>query len=254
MKPKICILKADGTNCDEETAYAFTKAGGVCTIVTINSLRSKRAKLTDFDILAIPGGFSYGDDIASGKVLAIELLSFLKEQLTEFVQANRLIIGICNGFQVLVRTGLLPFKSLGSMQATLLHNKSGSFECRWVRMIVQESPCVFTKSLIGQEITLPVAHAEGNFFTDEVRLDKLESKKCIALRYSSNGVTTQQFPNNPNGSLNAVAGICDETGRIFGLMPHPERFTEQYHYPNWRQELIQPIGQLFFENAIRACI
>jgi len=249
--PRICVLKTDGTNCDQETAYAFAQAGGNAQIVTINQLHTKQVQLKDFDILAIPGGFSYGDDIASGKVFAIELLSFVKDELLEFVAQKKLIIGICNGFQVLVRTGLLPFTDLGNISVALTDNASGTFECRWVNMKVEKSPCVFTQSLIGQEVTFQAAHAEGNFFTDDATLKKIEDQGLVVLRYALNSVSTQEYPANPNGALHAIAGMCDATGRIFGLMPHPERFVEMHQHPNWRRRKMEPHGLPIFKNAIQ---
>lgn len=253
MKPRVCILKTDGTNCDEETAYACAKAGGVPEIILIEHVKKNKDLLKQFNLLVIPGGFSYGDDIASGKLFAIELLVYLKEQLQEFVDKGNSILGICNGFQVLVRMGLLPFKQYGNMQVTLTNNDSGHFECRWITMRVEKSPCVLTRGLEGQEITLPVAHGEGKFFCSELTMHELEKNNMIALRYSCNGAATQQYPANPNGSLQAIAGICDATGRIIGLMPHPERFVERYQYPQWRSQEREPQGLLLFKNVIDYC-
>jgi len=251
MKPRVCILKADGTNCDKETAYAFTQAGAAVNTVLINHLRSGYETLQNYQILVIPGGFSYGDDVASGKILTVELLSFLKEELEQFLLRDTLILGICNGFQVLVRMGLLPFKKLGSMDVTLSHNDSGNFECRWVKMVVEQTSCIFTQKLEGQEILLPVAHGEGKLYTSEETINQLEQERHIPLRYSFNGKTTQDYPHNPNGSLRAVAGLCDKSGRIFGLMPHPERFVMTYHYQDWRRQTCSsPHGTIFFQNAV----
>ena len=241
IKPNVCVLKTDGINCDEETSYAFSKARGECRTVHLNQLRSGNDKLSNYQILAIPGGFSYGDDIVSGKVLAIELISFLKDQLQEFIGKGKLIIGICNGFQVLVRTGLLPFGDIGNMQATLSHNSSGHFECRWVELWVRDNPCVFTKG-IGYAI-MQVAHGEGRFYAEKNVLARIESQNLVAMRYCDH---------NPNGSLNDIAGICDPTGRIFGLMPHPERIVELTQYPNWREipDDVEPNEFKIFKNAI----
>src|SRR3989338_1360473 len=152
MKPKVLVLKADGTNCDEELAFAFQIAGGNPKIIHVNELRNKKEKLKNYNILAIPGGFAYGDDIVSGKILAVELTSFFSEELKKFVERkNTLIIGICNGFQVLIRTGLLPFGTIGKMQATLTNNDSGRFECRWINLrIDKNNSCVFLKDLEDQ--------------------------------------------------------------------------------------------------------
>lgn len=251
MKPRICILKTDGTNCDQETAYAFAKVGGNADIISYNQLKNGKNVLAAYSILAIPGGFSYGDDIASGKVFALELALHVKEQLQLFVERGNLIIGICNGFQVLVQLGLLPFNTIGIKQAALLHNSSAQFECRWATLQVEKSPCIFTQHLLNMPITLQVAHGEGKFYADDATLTQIEQMNLVALRYSYNGTATQEYPHNPNGSLHAIAGICDQTGRIFGLMPHPERSIEQYHHPNWRnQKNFKPHGLYFFENAV----
>jgi phosphoribosylformylglycinamidine synthase subunit PurQ / glutaminase len=254
MKPKVLVLKTDGTNCDEETAFAFDLAGGDAKIVHINDLRSKRDSLNNYQILAIPGGFSYGDDVMSGKILAIELTSFFSEELKKFIQRkNTLVIGICNGFQVLIRTGLLPFGKIGKMNATLTNNDSGKFECRWIDLkIPQDNNCVFLKNLKGERVSYQIAHGEGKFFTDKLTLDNIEERKLVVFRYiDEKGNVTQKYPLNPNGSLNAIAGICDSSGRILGLMPHPERFIFPEQHPNWRSILhSKPQGLPIFENMI----
>ena len=252
IKPRICIIKTDGTNCDQETAYAFEKAGGSASIVSLNHLKTNALSLNTYNIVAIPGGFSYGDDIASGKVFALELITFFKEQLEELVARGNLIMGICNGFQVLIQMGLLPFNTISTKQASLTHNDSGTFECRWITMMVEKSPCIFTKHLEGSEITLQVAHGEGKFFAYKDTLTQLEQMNLAVLRYTHQGKATAQYPDNPNGSAHAIAGICDPTGRIFGLMPHPERYVERYHHPEWRTNNTpaQPQGLGIFEQAI----
>ncbi len=242
MKPSVCILRTDGTNCDAETAHAFSLAGGEPRFTHINELRRRTSRLADFQILAIPGGFSYGDDIASGKVLAIELLSHLAEDIKHFIESGKLVIGICNGFQVLVRMGLLPYNDIGNMHATLAHNDSGHFQCEWVKMEPNpKSPCVFTQGLT-EKFPLQIAHGEGRFLTDAVRIERMQKDNLVALRYVR----------NPNGSLDSIAGVCDPTGRIFGLMPHPERFVDPTQHPNWRRRPdMQPVGRVIFKNAVR---
>ncbi len=242
MKPKICILKTDGTNCDQETKFAFEKAGGKADILLLNQLKKNPLLLHEYNIFTIAGGFSYGDDVASGVILATELLVHLKKEIGQFIAQKKLIIGICNGFQVLVRTGLLPTGALEKQTVALVDNASGHFECRWVEMDVAKSPCIFTKNLEGKKISLQVAHAEGKCFMPATVLEECKKQKLIPLRY-----TTQS---NPNGSVGNIAGLCDATGRIFGLMPHPERFVNIYQHPNWRKEKIKPIGLTIFENAI----
>lgn len=255
MKPKILVLKTDGINCDEELFYAFKLAGGDPKIVHINELRQKKDTFKKYQILAVPGGFSYGDDIVSGKILALELTSFFSEELKKFIsRADTLTLGICNGFQVLIRTGVLPFGNVGNMSATLTNNDSGHFECRWVKLqIDKKTSCVFLKNLEGQYVSYQVAHGEGKFLTTEKNLEKIEKENLVGLRYvDKNGNVTQHYPENPNGSPHAIAGVTDPTGRVLGLMPHPERFVAPEQYPNFRREKIQkPQGLLIFENMIK---
>lgn len=254
MKPKVAVIKTDGINCDEELAFAFELSGGAAKIVHINDLRAKKENLRNYQILAVPGGFSYGDDIVSGKILAIELTSFLSDELKKFTQrGNTLTIGICNGFQVLIRTGLLPFGNVGEMDATLVNNDSGHFECRWVRLKIDENTsCVFLKNLRGTYVSYQVAHGEGKFFADQEILSGIEKENLVGVRYiDANNLPTQRYPHNPNGSLNAIAGVTDRTGRVFGLMPHPERFVRREHHPNWRRENIKPQGLPIFKNMIQ---
>lgn len=254
MRPPVMVLRTDGTNCDVETAYAFEMAGGAPRLVHINQLRSGRERLKAYKILAIPGGFSYGDDVHSGKILAVELTSFLRQEINEFVFAGGLVIGICNGFQVLVRTGLLPFREIGSIRATLMVNDSARFECRWVRLRVEESPCIFTRGAAGRVVEFQAAHGEGRFYADEATLGEVERLRLVAFRYvDGEGRPTQKYPENPNGSLHAIAGITDPSGRIMGLMPHPERHCLPTHHPNWRRRKgIPPEGCFLFDNAVAA--
>lgn len=242
MKPKVIVLKADGTNRDEEMAFAFKIAGGDPEIVHINELRNGKKKLSAYKILALPGGFAYGDDIVSGKILAIELTSFLEEEIRKFIdRKNTAIIGVCNGFQVLVRTGLLPFRKIGEMDVTLTNNDSGHFECRWINMKAEKSVCKFTSGLQDRNLCYPIAHGEGKFFTDGQTLKEVEEKGLVVFRYIE----------NPNGSLNSIGGICDPTGRILGLMPHPECFVRREQHPNWRREKVEIDGLPLFENIVK---
>lgn len=241
MTVKVCVLKADGTNCDRELAFAFEKAGGKAEIVHVNELRDKSKSLKDFHILALPGGFSYGDDVVSGKIWAVELISFLKNEIESFRKNGGLIIGICNGFQTLIRTGLLPFGNLGKMDATLTNNDSGHFECRWVDLKTENSKCVFLKGLLREARNYNVGHfavnhGEGKFFSSPEVIKKIEDENLVVFRYvDEKGKPTQNYPQNPNGSLNAIAGVTDPSGRILGLMPHPEKFVDVTQYPNWRR-------------------
>lgn len=250
--PKVCILKADGINCDEELFYAFEKYGGLPQYVHINELRTKSKRLKAYQILAIPGGFSYGDDVVSGKILATELISFLKEQLNEFIEKKGLIIGICNGFQVLVRTGLLPFNHLGQMDATLAQNQSGHFECRFVKIKIEDSKAVFLEPFKGEIIDIAVNHGEGRFYAPLNGLAKIEKGDLVFCRYvNGTGNPTQKYPANPNGTLNAIAGVTDPTGRILGLMPHPEKIVEITQHPNWRRGNVEAKGGIIFESMIK---
>jgi phosphoribosylformylglycinamidine synthase len=231
--PRVCILKADGTNCELETEHAFTLAGARPEIVPMNRLRWRERRLADYDLLVVPGGFSYGDDVVSGKILAVELMSFLAGELAQFAACGKPILGICNGFQVLVRTGLLPFGELGEMRATLTQNTSGRYECRWVRLVTAANDLA---AALPERLALPVAHGEGRFYAGDAVLARLEAERLVALRYADRaGEPTQAYPDNPNGSLHAIAAVTDPSGRIFGLMPHPERFVGRTHHPDWRR-------------------
>lgn len=253
MKPRVCILRSDGTNCDVELHYAFEKFGAEAEYVHVNELRDKSRKLKDFQIVALPGGFSYGDDVASGKILAVELTSFFSEELKRFIERdNTLLIGICNGFQSLIRTGVLPFREIGKMSATLTNNDSGHFECRWVQLKKQPSRCVFLKGSYDMG-WFAVNHGEGKFYADDETIKTIEKQGLVVFRYvDEKGRPTQEYPKNPNGSLHAIAGICDPKGRVFGMMPHPEKFVDVTQYPNWRREkIIKPHGAFIFEGMVK---
>ena len=252
LSPKVLVLRTAGTNCDYETEYAFQLAGAETALIHINQLITGKAHLGDFHIIAIPGGFSYGDDIAAGILLANEAKHKLGNHLHACVGSGKLIIGICNGFQVLVRAGLLPgLDSQISQQATLAMNTSAKFECRWVRLATQESPCVFTQGL-KRHVYLPVAHAEGRFTTPDHILNQIESDQQIVFRYVASDGSPPGYPDNPNGSIFNIAGICDPTGRIFGMMPHPERFLSRFNHPRWTRENLSDEGDGFaiFQNAV----
>jgi phosphoribosylformylglycinamidine synthase len=239
LKPTVGVLVTDGTNCEMEMAHALTRAGANPKIVHINDLKSGDEKMAKYQGWALPGGFSYGDDIASGKVQAIEMYTQLGDQISDYVENGRgPVFGVCNGFQVLVRTGLIPFDSLGQMQATLRHNKSGKFECRPVQLLPdKESMCVIMKTMkSNQPVSLMVANGEGNFYSTPDVLDKMEANGQIFYRYmDSSGNPTMEYPYNPSGSSRAIAGACDTTGRVFGMMPHFERFTEPFQQTNNRR-------------------
>ncbi|MHB8155040.1 MAG: phosphoribosylformylglycinamidine synthase I [Candidatus Omnitrophota bacterium] len=228
--PKVCVLRSAGTNCDQETAAAFSLAGAAAELLHINQLLSNKRTLDDFHILALPGGFSYGDDIASGKIFANELKFKLVDSLRKFIADGKLIIGICNGFQILVKSGLLPGDTNFSQTTSLIINDSGKFESRWV-YLKSTGHCVWTKGL-KKIIYLPVAHGEGKFVVgDKQVLSRLKINKQIVFHYSDAAGNFFGYPDNPNGSVENIAGICDETGRVFGLMPHPERHIHGAQHP-----------------------
>ncbi len=234
-KVRAIVLRAAGTNCDYETAYAFEKVGALAERIHVNRLVESPKRLSRFHILAIPGGFSYGDDIASGKLLANEIRFRLEDQIRLFIRDGKLIIGICNGFQVLVKAGLLPGFRKKQVQTTLSFNDSNRFEDRWVCLRAQNSSCVFVKK--GEDTYLPVAHGEGKFEAEPDVLRELKRRRQIVFRYvGPDGSSGAGYPWNPNGSMDDIAGICDPSGRIFGLMPHPERHVEPTQHPRWTRE------------------
>lgn len=257
-KPKVCVLRAAGTNCDKETAFAFQKAGADADLIHINRFISGDKNLAEFQILAIPGGFTYGDDIAAGKILANELRSKLAEDVRKFISDGKLIIGICNGFQILVKAGLLPGNDDFKQEASLIINDSGKFEDRWVYLRLQvtghrpQVKCVWTKNL-PEIIYLPVAHGEGKFVAkDKAGIERLNKNKQIVFQYCDENGRLADYPYNPNGSVEHIAGICDETGRIFGLMPHPERHIKFEQHPRWTEEKHKTEGDglQIFKNGV----
>lgn len=233
IKPKIIVLAGYGLNCEEETKYAFELAGGKADIVHINDLIAGFSKLNDYQIMAIPGGFAYGDDTGSGNAYAQKLKNHLWDKLINFISSDKLAIGICNGFQILVNLGLLPAldKQYGKREVALLHNDSARYTVRWVDLKVENK----TPWLEGiKNIFLPIAHGEGKFFTPAPIIKKIKQKKLVALRYAKGEIYKyQSLAYNPNGALDDIASITDETNRIFGLMPHPERAVFFTQLPHW---------------------
>ncbi|MEM6551419.1 MAG: phosphoribosylformylglycinamidine synthase subunit PurQ [Planctomycetota bacterium] len=227
MTPKTLIIRTAGTNCDAELAYAFRTAGAEPVTLHLNRLLADPAQLQSFQLIGFPGGFSYGDDIAAGRIFANRLRHGLLAPLQAAVTRGVPIIGICNGFQVLVKLGLLPDPVAAVQTTTLADNTSGRFIDRWVPVTVNpDSPCVWTRGLAEDgttEFELPIAHGEGRFTAPEPVLDSLEANGQVALRYGE----------DVNGSDRAIAGLCDPTGRVLGLMPHPERFATATHHPAW---------------------
>ena len=249
-KVKVLVIRAPGTNRDGEAVFAFEKAGAEVTLAHVNQLLRGERNLFDYQIFVIPGGFSYGDDIASGKVLANELKLKFGQDMPKFIDEGRLVFGICNGFQVLVKAGILPWVKKGETpRVTLTNNDSGKFECRWVYLSVnQKSPCVFTKGM--ESMYVPVAHGEGKFAGDLRAI----AEKNIAVYYTDEqGNRKASYPFNPNGSVQNIAGICDDSGRVFGLMPHPEDHILLTQHPQWTRLGLKKDGNAFplFQNAVK---
>jgi phosphoribosylformylglycinamidine synthase subunit PurQ / glutaminase len=291
------ILRAPGTNCDLEGAFAFEQAGARAERLHVNRLLERPSLLAEFQILCLPGGFSYGDDLGAGRILGNQIRHHLFDALHEFKAAGKLVLGICNGFQILMKSGLLldegkvapafrdgnesrspsaaespprsvgtagsPPRSVGATvrsvgaaapPATLTGNASGKFEDRWVRLRVASAKCVFFAGI--ESMYLPVAHAEGRFVArDGKTLAALEANGQLALKYAplegaANGAVA--YPDNPNGAMADVAGICDATGRVCGLMPHPERHIDPTQHPHWTRRPLGAAGDglQVFRNAV----
>ncbi len=246
MSVKAIILRTAGTNCDQESAHALRLAGAEPEIVHINQLLVDKVNLAPYKLMIIPGGFSYGDDIAAGKILANELRFKLRAKLDGFVAEGKRIIGICNGFQVLVKTGFLPGTPDRIQTVTLASNDSGKFQCHWVTMKREKSACEWLNAT-DAEWDLPIAHGEGKFVAQDAEtLNALEKNKQIILRYQGT---------NPNGSVNAIAGICSADGNVVGLMPHPERHVSRLQHPEWTRSRDSgkdktPVGLQFFQAAV----
>lgn len=253
-KPRVCIVRAPGTNCDEEADAAWQAAGAAVETWHIGRLLEQPTALDKFQILTIPGGFSYGDDLGAGRIFAARLGTVLSDAIERLRDRDGLILGICNGFQVLVRMGLLPGRrELGP--ATLAHNASGQFEDRWVRMQPSAGKTPFLTS--DEPIDAPSAHGEGRFLMRSSRAtEQLMESGQVVLRYVDEaGTPTESYPANPNGSPLGIAGVCDATGRILGMMPHPERNILPWHHPHWtRAGSDQPgNGLSVFRNAVAYC-
>ena len=245
---RVLVLTGYGLNCDFETAYAFKLAGAVPDRVHINALISGEVALAGYDILVFDGGFSWGDDHGAGVLEAVRLRSNIGEALHRFIKEEKLILGICNGFQTLVNLGFLPALDgdYKTRQAALTFNDCGNFRDDWVPLLGnRDSPCVFTRDIFRLE--LPVRHGEGKFYASAEVVKRLVDQQQVALQYATPaGEPAQgQFPHNPNGSAHDIAGICDPTGRIFGLMPHPEAFNHWTNHPDWTRtkEAVKRRGQ-----------
>ena len=264
-QPRVLILRAPGANCDEEAAFAFEKAGAVAERLHINRLRENPKLLLQYQIMTIPGGFTYGDDVAAGKILAVQLQHFLGEVLRQFRDRERLILGICNGFQVLLKAGLIvpPDMDEGPI-ITLAHNTSGRFEDRWINLEATPGRCPFLKGY--HRLHLPIAHGEGRVVcAQEWILKGLIQAGQAVLRYVNpqapplapggrgvGGEGVSPYPINPNGSQGDIAGLCDATGRVLGLMPHPERHVLPTQHPQWTRLGLAEEGDglRLFRNAV----
>jgi len=262
-KVKALVLTGNGTNCEMEMARACRLGGAdEVRIAHISELLTGRCRLADYDFLNLPGGFLDGDDLGSAKANAVRLRyactpsgTSLYEELCSFMREGKLILGICNGFQLLVKLGLIPsLNGSHTQETTLTHNDSGRFEDRWVHLKVNErSPCVFTRGL--SKLYLPVRHGEGKFVVrDDEVLHELHSRNLIVVQYTDSHGTrpVMEYPENPNGSVDAIAGICDASGRVFGMMPHAEAFLHRTNHPRWTREALPEEGQgvAIFRNAV----
>ena len=245
-QPKALVLRAAGVNCDKESQYALEQAGFAAERVHVFRVMEDPRLLDEVQLLMLPGGFSYGDDVAAGKILANQMIHRLAEPLNKFVADGKLVLGVCNGFQVLIKSGLLPWgqadAASANADATLTWNDSGRFVDRWIRLRADSDTCVFLPK--GEEIDLPIAHGEGKFVArDQRTLSRFRKQDQIAVRYVGD---------NPNGSQDDIAGICDPTGRVFGLMPHPERFVEIQQHPQWtRGQVRRADGAIVFQRAAK---
>jgi phosphoribosylformylglycinamidine synthase len=253
MKPKALVLQAHGSNRDFDVIDALTLAGADAAGIPLNELRRNKTALSDFQLLVLPGGFSYGDALGAGKLLALDLISYFADEISAFVESGRPVIGICNGFQALVKSGILPG---GNDDATLTVNEQGHFECRWVTLKPISQTCIWTKGL-DELIECPVAHGEGNFQTSSpLVVSSLLGNDQIALIYTdldgkpANG----EYPLNPNGSTHDIAGICNAQGNVLGLMPHPENHIHPFQHPLWTRGVSRHCGLTLFENGVRYAV
>lgn len=255
VKPSVIVLRAAGTNCNVETVWALERVGATVEQVHVNELLQGKKTLQACHMLVIPGGFSYGDDVASGKILANQLRYRLGAALKEFVKEGKLVLGICNGFQVLVKCGLLPgFEAMDNEQLlTLTDNTSGKFECRWIYLQPASGACVFTREM-PEVFALPVAHGEGRLVArTQAVLDRLHQKDMVVFRYVDEaGRTRRGYPANPNGSSEDIAAVCNPTGNVMGMMPHPERYIERIQHPHWQRLRLyeEGVGLMIFRNAV----
>lgn len=252
MKPKALILTGYGINAEKELKWAFDLAGSDTTIMHLEDLIENRKDLKKYHILGFPGGFSFGDHIASGKVFANLIKYNLFEEIKEFIAEGKLVIGICNGFQVITKLGLVPsFHNTYDPVVSLMENDSGKFEDRWVNLKVENTKSPWLRGL--DQLYLPVRHGEGKLVVkDSAILGRLLEQKQVGLRYvDPDGEENAGYPYNPNGSVYDIAGITNEAGNVFGLMPHPEAYIFREHHPRWTEGVIEEYTGLdIFKNAV----
>ncbi len=273
MAVRVLIVRAAGTNCDVETAYAWRLAGAHPETLHVKRVLEQPILLRSFQVLTLPGGFSYGDDLAAGTILANQLRHFASDELLRFIDDGKLVLGICNGFQVLVKIGLLPDPRRGERLVTLAFNRCGRFEARWVRLRSEATHCRFLPP--NTVLELPVAHAEGRVVCrDDTVLRNVIDRGHVCLTYveKTERVPTARararrsvspepncgvdrpcaYPANPNGSAADIAGLTDARGQVLGLMPHPERFVDPTQHPLWtrHRENREPDGLLVFKSAV----
>ncbi|MBN2401252.1 MAG: phosphoribosylformylglycinamidine synthase subunit PurQ [Spirochaetes bacterium] len=263
-KPRALILTGYGINCEEETAFAFNKAGAVSSVMHINEIIDSPGTLFNYQIFAFPGGFAYGDDTGAGKAMANKIKNNLSEEFRAFIEKDKLILGICNGFQVMVNLGILPAMDgvLTKAEISLEYNRTFRYECRWVDLNIADSPSVFTKDI--ESMRMPVAHGEGNFIAQDEILSRIEKNSLVAMRYSKpdGSRADGEFPYNPNGSINDIAAVCDRSGRMMGMMPHPERnilFTQRDDWTYLKEKAKregyslpeESEGLMIFKNAVK---
>ena len=251
LKTRVLVLHAPGTNRDREAALACAVAGGQPEIVHINQLLSGERVLEAFQMLVLPGGFSYGDDLGGGRLWASDLLHRLSDDVGAFIAAGKPVLGICNGFQALVKAGMLPGNS-GDRDFTLTHNASGKFECRWVTLQpTATSRCLWTRDL-PEPILCPVAHGEGRFAVKDENARKwLWDRGLVALTYVNPSGEPTEYPHSPNGSVDHIAGICNAEGNVLGLMPHPEDHVFDLQHPRWTRGERGGLGLPLLRNGLR---
>jgi phosphoribosylformylglycinamidine synthase len=261
MKPQALILQAHGTNRDYDVAEALTLAGADPHPIPLNDLRAGKKRFTDYQMLVVAGGFAYADALGAGKLLALDLASYFEDEISAFVDAGKPVIGICNGFQALVKSGILPGKSVIASEAkqsttdevTLTFNAEGHFECRWVNLAPVSQTCIWTKDL-EESIICPIAHGEGNFQASRsFPLSSFIESDQVALTYTyADGAPANgDYPANPNGSILDIAGICNPKGNVLGLKPHPENHIHPHQHPQWTRGVKGNSGLALFENGVK---